>query len=271
MGIFFLFLLALAAGSLSTLFWIPEDDLGRGYFQMNALVILGLVGLATAVLLLDGVAPFGGAAAAGRAWLLAGLVAAFAYYAAVWRRAWTASRVAAAAALAATAVVLWLAGTALVLPFSPLPWHQPLLAASLVTSSLVLGWSLITMLLGHWYLVAPKLTFRHLTIFCWALLAIVVARTLAVAGTLLAAGAVDRFVEPNPWRLLTGFEGQGMFFWFRMLWGLAIPLALALMSLHCARQRSNQSATGILYVLVVGVLVGEITAYYLSVTTGVPI
>jgi hypothetical protein len=89
--------------------------------------------------------------------------------------------------------------------------------------------------------------------------------------TLAAAGLVDRFTEPNPWRMLTGFEGQGMFFWFRLLWGLGIPLMLAGMSLSCARQRSNQSATGILYVVVVGAMIGEITAYYLSVTTGVPV
>ncbi len=181
------------------------------------------------------------------------------------------ARAAAAFTLAGAGVALWLAGHALVRPISALPFHQGLLAASLATSALILGWSLITMLLGHWYLVAPKLTFRHLTIFCWTLLAIVVARCVTVGLALLTAGSVDRLVEPNPWRLLTGFEGQGMFFWFRMLWGLGIPLALALMSLHCARQRSNQSATGILYVLVVGVLVGEITAYYLSATTGVPV
>ena len=271
MGIFFLFMLALAAGSLSTLFWIPEGDMGRGYFQTNALVVLGLLGLAAATLLFDGVSPFGDSTSLGRNLLLAAVGGAFVYYAAVWRRSWRAGRVAAALTLAFTTASLWLAGTALVLPFSSLPLHRPLLAASLTTSALLLGWSLITMLLGHWYLVAPKLTFRHLTIFCWALLAIVVARTVTVVATLMIAGAVDRFIEPNPWRLLTGFEGQGMFFWFRILWGLVIPLALAAMSLHCARRRSNQSATGILYVLVVGVLVGEITAYYLSVTTGVPV
>src|SRR5215210_6259947 len=46
MGVFFLFLLATSLGSLSTLYWIPEEDLGRGYFQMNALVVLGLLSLA---------------------------------------------------------------------------------------------------------------------------------------------------------------------------------------------------------------------------------
>ncbi|MCZ6725775.1 MAG: hypothetical protein O7A98_00285 [Acidobacteria bacterium] len=270
-GIFFLFLLALAAGSLSTLFWIPEDDLGRGYFQTNALIVLGLLGLATALLLFDGVAPFGDSATAGRWAVLSALAAAFGYYAGVWRQTWHGARLAAGLTLAAATAALWLAGRALVVPLSALPYHQPLLAANLLTSALVLGWAVITMLLGHWYLVAPKLTFRHLIVYCWVLLGVVVARCVAVILTLTSAGLVDRFAEPNPWRLLTGFEGQGMFFWFRILWGLGIPLTLALMSLSCARQRSNQSATGILYVLVVGVLIGEITAYYLSATTGVPV
>jgi uncharacterized membrane protein YhaH (DUF805 family) len=119
--------------------------------------------------------------------------------------------------------------------------------------------------------VAPKLTFRHLSVFCWVLLAVVALRLIAVGASLAVASGVGELVEPHPLRVLAGFEGQGVFFWFRLLWGLAIPLALAVMALHCARQRSNQSATGILYVLVVGAFIGEITGYYLSVTTGVPV
>ena len=152
-----------------------------------------------------------------------------------------------------------------------LPYHRPLLLLSLLSSALILGWSLVTMLLGHWYLIAPRLTFRHLVVFCSVLLAVVLVRPLAVAGSLAAAASVEPLVEPHPWRLLVGFEGEGIFFWFRLFWGLAIPLLLAFMSLHCARHRSNQSATGILYVLVVGCFVGEITAYYLILTTGVPV
>jgi hypothetical protein len=78
-------------------------------------------------------------------------------------------------------------------------------------------------------------------------------------------------VLPHPWYLLVDLGGQGMFFWFRLLWGLVIPLLLAYMALHCARNRSNQSATGILYVLLVGSFIGEITALYITVTTGVPV
>lgn len=263
---FLLFLLATAAGSLATLYWIPEADLGRGYFQMNALVVLGLLALALAVVLLHPLPGLGRAEAGALAVALAG---SFLYYAAIWRERWRLGRYPLTLALAATAAALLLAGRATPAAVD-LPHRPPLVAAALLASALLLGWSLITMLLGHWYLVAPRLTFRHLVVFCRVLVGTVILRLLVLAATLAAAGAVDARVEPNPLRLLTGLGGQGIFFWFRLLWGLAVPLVLSAMALHCARQRSNQSATGILYVVVVGTFIGEITGYYLLATTGLP-
>ena len=271
MAVFLLFLLALSAGSLSTLFWIPEDDLGRGYFQMNALIILGLLGLAATAVLLRPLAPFGSHAGQGHLAIGLALAGAFLYYAAIWKERWRAGRWAAALALTGTAGALLLAGSALIATPTPLPHRSALLVASLVLSSLMLGWSLVAMLLGHWYLIAPRLTFRHLVIFCWVLLAIVVVRLGVVGGSLWVASGVDAASNPHPLRMLTGFGGQGMFFWFRVFWGLLIPAILAVMSLHCARQRANQSATGILYVLVVGSFIGEITALYLTLSVGVPV
>lgn len=274
MAVFFLFLLATSMGSLTTLYWIPEEDLGRGYFQTNALVVLGLLALATAVALLHSFTPFGEAGSLGGLALGTALVGSFLYYAAVWRQRWRWGRWAATLALAGVVGALLLTGRAAVSPAleGGIPHQAPLLAASLVTSALLLGWSLVAMLLGHWYLVAPRLTFRHLIIFCWVLVAIIGLRIASVGLSLAASGAVDAsLVEPRPLQLLTGFGGQGMFFWFRLLWGLLVPLTLSLMALHCARHRSNQSATGILYVLVVGTFIGEVTAYYLTVTTGVPV
>jgi hypothetical protein len=268
MGVFLLFLLATALGSLTTLYWIPEPDLGRGYFQMNALVILGLLGLALAVVLLH---PFPRLGIAATAALVLSLAGAFLYYAAIWKERWDLCRWPLSLSAAACLAGLLLAGRGLVGPVTELPYRQPLLAASLVASALLLGWSLITMLLGHWYLVAPRLTFRHLVVFCRVLLAIASVRLLAVLASLAVAAGVDERVDPHPLHLLAGFAGQGIFFWFRLLWGLAVPLLLAAMALHCARQRSNQSATGILYVLVVGTFIGEITGYFLTVTTGVPV
>lgn len=263
---FLLFLLATAAGSLATLYWIPEPDLGRGYFQMNALVVLGLLALALAVVLLHPIAGLGRAEAG---LLVLALAGSFLYYGAIWRERWRLGRYPLTLALAASAAALLLAGRA---PAAAvvLPHRAPLVALALLASALLLGWSLITMLLGHWYLVAPRLTFRHLVVFCRVLVAAVALRLLALGATLAAAAAVDPRVDPNPLRLLTGLSGEGIFFWFRLLWGLAVPLVLAAMALHCARQRSNQSATGILYVVVVGTFIGEITGYYLLATTGLP-
>ncbi len=271
MGIFLLFLLALCVGSLSTLYWIPEDDLGRGYFQMNALVVLGLLALAVAVVWLHPFRPFGDLRAFGTASLAVALVGSLLYYAAIWRERWRLCRWPLTLALAGCLGTLLTAGPHLIAPLAPLPHQRALAVTSLLTSALLLGWSLITMLLGHWYLVAPKLNFRHLTVFCWVLLGTALLRLAAVGASLAVAAGVDELVEPHPLRLLAGFGGQGIFFWFRLLWGLAIVLPLAAMSLHCARQRSNQSATGILYVVVVGTFIGEITGYYLSMTTGVPV
>jgi len=260
LSVFFLFLLAVAAGSLSTLYWIPEEDLGRGYFQMNALVVLCFLGLATALVAVNPFRPFGEGPAAGIGLgsLVAGLFGAFGYWAAVWRQRWYAGRWAVTLALAGAGSALLIAGHHLS-PVGALPYQAPLLAASLVASAALVGWSLITMLLGHWYLVAPRLTFRHLTLFCWVLLAAVVARGLAVGLSLALAARLDAAIEPHPWRLLVGFEGEGAFFWFRILWGLVLPLALALMSQHFSRRRAYQSSTGIHSVLVVGSYNAEIS------------
>ena len=267
MTIFFLFLLATTFGCVSTLFWVPEEDMGRGYFQMNALIVLGLLALAIAVLWLHPFAPFAERGTAGAMAVGVAFVGAFLYYAAIWRRRWRRGRAAAALTLAGAGVALLLIAPRLSVLAPALPYRLTLTGVAVVSSALLLGWSLITMLLGHWYLVSPRLTFRHLVVFSWVLMAVIGLRLAAVGGGLAAAAAS----EAGYWNLLTGLTGQGMFFWFRVLWGLAIPLTLGVLSLHCARQRSNQSATGILYVVVVGVFIGELTAYYLMVTTGVPV
>jgi hypothetical protein len=271
LSVFILFMLALSAGAMSTLFWVPEEDLGRGYFQLNALIILSLLALTLVVVILHPVEPFGLHPKAGRGILAVALAMGFLYYGAVWRERWNTSHLPAALALIATTAALLLSGLSMVEARTPLPYRHALLVLSLLSSALVLGWSLITMLLGHWYLIVPKLSFRHLIVFCRVLVAVVLLRCVSVALSLAVAASVDPFVLPHPWSLLLTLSGQGMFFWFRVLWGLAIPLLLATMALHCARNRSNQSATGILYVLLVGSLIGEITALYLTLSTGVPI
>ena len=271
MSVLFLFLIGLAWGCLTTLFWVSGKDLGRGYFLTIALVVLGLLGIGLTIALLHPIEPFGDRADLDLKvfWVAFGF--AFVYYGAVWKERWAASLWPLTATTLLSGYLMLRAAEILIPVLTTLPHRKTLVIAHLVASGLLLGWSLTTMLLGHWYLVVPRLTFRHLIVFCWVLLGVVLVRCAMDGWTLVVSHGVDPFAEPNPWRLLVDPNGQGMFFWFRILWGLAIPLLLALMSLHCARNRSNQSATGILYVLVVGALIGEITALYIATTTGVPI
>ena len=55
----------------------------------------------------------------------------------------------------------------------------------------------------------------------------------------------------------------------RVVFGLAVPLAIAFMAWRTARIRSLDSATGLLYILAALVLTGEIVARTLYFLTGV--
>jgi hypothetical protein len=123
MGVFLFFLLAVTLGALSTLYWIPEEDLGRGYFQMNALVILGLLALAVTVVSLHPFEPFGGRPWAGWLALTAASAGAALYYGAVWRERWRLGRWPLTVSLIGTLAALLLAGPNLVPAFTPLPYR----------------------------------------------------------------------------------------------------------------------------------------------------
>ena len=126
------------------------------------------------------------------------------------------------------------------------------------------GAVLLTMNLGHWYLVSRSLPFSLLARGA-ALFAV-----LAGARTLLLAAAVA--ADPNPAGLssLLSLERDALFFLFRVAWGIAGPLALSYFIWKTADMRSNQAATGLLYVAMVFVLIGELLSSYLTVATGFP-
>jgi len=64
---------------------------------------------------------------------------------------------------------------------------------------------------------------------------------------------------------------QGIFFWMRVGWGLLGPLVLYPMIWGTVRIRSTMAATGILYVAVVAVVIGEVLGTYLSAILRVPV
>jgi len=141
-----------------------------------------------------------------------------------------------------------------------------LIGLSQILSAFLLGGSIMTMMLGHAYLTAGgKMTqqpFRRLTLTL--LIAIPVRALLAVA-----FGAIpwcmqysNHEIESSPslWTimLLAG----------RFAVGFVVPVIMAWMAYQCVRIRSNQSATGILYVVGLLLLIGELIAITLWSETG---
>ncbi|HEY7160718.1 MAG TPA: hypothetical protein VH815_05630 [Acidobacteriota bacterium] len=143
------------------------------------------------------------------------------------------------------------------------PSEMPGYAHSVLTylpSILVLGASSISMLLGHWYLVAPKLPISYLKLLTVSLIAAILIRSGILAWVLI-----------ENWTKLESsqfFERYGMFFFQRFLLGLVLTFILSILTYYCVRIRSTQSATGILYVVLVFCLIGEIIGNYLNLKTG---
>ena len=147
-----------------------------------------------------------------------------------------------------------------------------LMAASFVTSSLLLGGACTAMILGHWYLVIPSMNVAHLQSIVKVHIASMIARVLVVALAIafaLAAFRPDLDAGPSFRRYM--FSIDGVFFWQRVLFGLAGPAVLSYLTWQTAKIRSTQSATGILYVDFFTVVVGEVLAKYIVLATRVPV
>ena len=133
-------------------------------------------------------------------------------------------------------------------------------AAGALSSIALLGGVNLAMLLGHWYLVVRGMSIDPLKRLAIATLASVLARAIVVGAALLI---------PGVWPAIA--IRQGIFFWMRTGWGLAGPLALYPMVWGTVKIRSTMAATGILYVDVVAVVIGEILGAWLSAIAHVPV
>lgn len=126
----------------------------------------------------------------------------------------------------------------------------------------VTGLALMTMLLGHAYLTASKMTiapFRRLNAAFAAALAARAVLSVVVAPLLHLRRPVAMLVQV-----------YGLYVVTRWLVGLAVAGVFVYMAHDCIRRRSTQSATGILYVAGVLVLIGELIGLYLVRETGLP-
>jgi hypothetical protein len=124
----------------------------------------------------------------------------------------------------------------------------------LVVLTAATGGVFAAMILGHWYLVTPRLPEAPLVLFARLLLWIVgLQLALFVAWVATGSGSGGR-----PFASLTG--PWALFVWLRLLVGLLFPLVVSWAAVQTARTRSMESATGLLYINVGTIAAGTILA-----------
>lgn len=143
-------------------------------------------------------------------------------------------------------------------------------AASFLTSAALLGGACTAMVLGHWYLVLPSMEVSYLQSIVKLHIASMLLRAVVVAAVVFVAIATwEPGLGPSFRHYILSVSG--IFFWQRVLFGLAAPAVLSYLTWETAKIRSTQSATGILYVDFFTVVVGEMLAKYLLLATRVPV
>jgi len=157
-----------------------------------------------------------------------------------------------------------LAAVALLAQVFALPtWGYVGTLLAFVVGGLVVGAVSMGMVLGHWYLVTPRLPERPLREMTFFLLLAMGAQALLIIPALVLprdtiANAVNTPILENP------------FFWMRVGGGLAFPMLLAWMAYDSSGVRAMQSATGLLYIAMALVLSGEVLAKGLLFVSAVP-
>jgi hypothetical protein len=132
----------------------------------------------------------------------------------------------------------------IVLIFAARSWGGPtavgfwalLLQLVLVTASA--GGVFAAMILGHWYLVTPKLPESPLILLSRALLAVITLQ-IVLFWVWMATGAGPAAVAP--FAALTG--PWALFVWLRLIVGLIFPVVVSWAAVQTARSRSMELAT----------------------------
>lgn len=257
---FYLVLSHLGIGLLGCLAFVPFKRLGGAFFRFNALLALAFLVVATAVRWPYATPSFE---------LVACGVATAAFAASLRLRRRTLSLALLYAAIVAG--IATLVHDAWVWTSTPnqAQTSRTLLLAHFITSAALLGAVLLDMILGHWYLVIPGLSFGHLH-----RMTVVLAACLALRFAVTAWGVGDSW---DYWVAAWQADAalfmlqHGLFLILRYVFGIVGPAVLLVLVWRCVRIGSNTSATGMLYVATAFVLVGEISSHWFLSTNAVPL
>ena len=140
------------------------------------------------------------------------------------------------------------------------PRHFLWTLAGVLTTIALLGSVNLAMTLGHWYLVVRGMPIDPLKRLTIAIIIAAAAKIILVCIALTAGGVLQEVTLRH-----------GIFFWMRAAWGLLGPVVLFPMIWGTVRIRSTMAATGILYVAVVAVVIGEVLGGWLSALVHLPV
>ncbi|HEX4997376.1 MAG TPA: hypothetical protein VFY29_04070 [Terriglobia bacterium] len=183
---------------------------------------------------------------------------------AVYNRVVTSEKYGAARALLIAATVAGLVSvSADALSFTQLEsaggWGRWGFLANHLAATALLGSVTLTMVFGHWYLVIPRLSIDHLKVLTKVLTVTIAVRVVTVAVTLALPFGIDRALH------------EGLFFWPRILFGVAAPIVLTAMIWNTVKIQHTQAATGFLYLAVVALLFGEFFSKFLLFEIRLPL
>jgi hypothetical protein len=268
--VLFLFLSHLGVGIIFTLVFVSREA-GVKFFRFNA----GLAAILLAIALAFRHGALGPVAAEASRTSTYGLLALDCSAAAAVIYWATVGRTLASIRPVVVAIAVIGGGAAIVLEAAALSAGrssatQALTMASFLSSAALLGGTCTAMILGHWYLVIPSMQVSHLqAIVKWHMASMVVRIAVVAAAVFLAMATWQPGLGPSFRHYIMSVDG--IFFWQRVLFGLVGPAILSYLTWQTAKIRSTQSATGILYVDLFTVVVGEILAKYILLATRVPV
>ena len=134
----------------------------------------------------------------------------------------------------------------------------------IISASLFLGVITYAMILGHWYLVVPKLSENPLkvaAIFTWIILAVKIAWS-----SYSLYSHYDFFEEQT--QLGAGYAFNWMLLTMRVSFGYLVILGMNYFNWKLLKLRSIQSSTGILYAMTFFVFIGELVSIYMFFNYG---
>ncbi len=131
-----------------------------------------------------------------------------------------------------------------------------------ILSGLIICNALFAMILGHWYLNVAKLPIRYLQRVTNVMLILL---SLRLVWDLYAVIAVDVTIMGTMVPLVNFLHLiEGVFIYLAFFFGALFPLVITFMALRSLKVSATQSATGLLYIGVISVAMGDlIYKYYL--------